>query len=480
MARSSQRQPPRFGTDGWRGEIARDFTFDNVERLARAAGEAWLAETAACGGDPRVVVGYDTRFLSAEFAQAAAEVLAAGGIEVVLASCPTPTPAVSWAVRQLRAAGGIMITASHNPPRFNGFKLKAAFGGSADAAFCRAVESRWREEAAERMPLEEARRAGRVRVRDLRPAHLRQVRRVADWEAVGRRGWRIAHDAMHGVGAGGFEALLAGTACRVTTLRAEPDPLFGGVNPEPIPRYYGPTVRWLRRNPQDVCLVTDGDADRIGALTGRGAPLTTHQVISLVLDHFARHRGAKGRVLKSVNTTSMVDDLCAWHGLELEEVGIGFKYMCRRMLEPGVLLGVEESGGIAWSGHLPERDGLAAGMWLLEAMTVRGRLPGQLLGELTRRFGPRHYDRVGLRLPPEEARRIEAVLQADPPSRLLRSPVERVVTIDGLKLVARNGSWLMLRASGTEPLLRIYAEASSPEQVRRLLALGRRWVRQVG
>lgn len=479
MSGSSTCQPPRFGTDGWRGEIARDFTFDNVERLARAAGEVWVAEAAAGAGQAQVVVGYDTRFLSAEFARAVAEVLAAAGLRVVLSSVPTPTPAVSWAVRRLRAIGGIMLTASHNPPRFNGFKLKAAFGGSADTSLCRRVEAQWREEPAARVPLEEACRSGWVRIRDLRPAHLRQVRRLVDVAAIGRRGWRVAHDAMHGVGAGAFEALLAGTACRVTTLRGTPDPLFGGVNPEPLPRFYGPTIAWLRRHPQDVCLVTDGDADRIGGLTGRGVPMTTHQVISLVLDHFVRHRGGRGRVLKSVNTTSMVDRLCAWHGLELEEVGIGFKHMCRRMLEPGVLLGVEESGGIAWSGHLPERDGLAAGMWLLEAMTVRGRSPGQLLGELTRRFGPHYYDRVGLRLPPQQAQRIQATLQQNPPSRLLNCPVERVVSIDGVKLLARDGSWLMLRASGTEPLLRIYAEASCPERVQGLLSLGRRLVKRL-
>ncbi|MCB1129382.1 MAG: phosphoglucomutase/phosphomannomutase family protein, partial [Verrucomicrobiae bacterium] len=191
----------------------------------------------------------------------------------------------------------------------------------------------------------------------------------------------VAHDPMFGVGAGCFDTLLAGTRCRVSTFRGEADPLFGGVNPEPIPRNYGTTSSWLRRNPQDICLVTDGDADRIGGLDGRGNPLTAHQIICLLIEHFAANRGERGRVVKSINTTSMVDALCAAHGLPLQEVGIGFKYIAPELLEPAVLLGVEESGSIGYRGHLPERDGIASGLWLLELLATRGRSVGQLLGE---------------------------------------------------------------------------------------------------
>ncbi len=470
---------PHFGTDGWRGVMADDFTFANVERVAQAAADFWRAEPPP-GTRRRVVVGYDRRFLSDRFAARVAGVLAGNGFTVILTDRPTATPAVSLAVRDGRAAGGVMITASHNPPQFNGFKLKAWFGGSAGPETGRAVEARLGRNPVQRMPLAEAVRARRVQRRDLATPHLAAVRKQVDFRAIARAGLRVAHDAMHGVGADLFATLLRGTSCRVTTLRGEPDVLFGGIHPEPIPRYYEATMRWLRAHPQDVCLATDGDADRLGGLDGRGRPLTTHQCLSLLLEHFVVHRGARGRVIKSVNTTSLVDALCAEHGLPLTEVGIGFPRLCAEMRADDVLLGVEESGGIGYPPYLPDRDGIAAGMWLLELLAVTGRSVRRLLGRLERRFGPHHYDRVGLRVPDGAAETIESRLRADPPARLLRSPVERVVTLDGVKCVARDGSWLMFRRSGTEPLFRVYAEAASEERVRRLLAQGRRVVRQLG
>lgn len=470
--------PIRFGTDGWRGVIADDFTFANVERVAQASAAHWLAAPAP-GTRPLVVVGFDRRFLSDQFAVRAAEVLAGNGLEVVLTPEPTPTPAVSLAVRDLRAVGGVMLTASHNPAHFNGFKLKAWFGGSAGTEICQAVEARLDTQPVQRLPFTEAVRQKRIIRRDLMPAHRRAVLRHVDFERLADAGLRVAHDAMFGVGAGCFDKLLFGTNCRVTSLRSVHDPLFGGVNPEPIPAYYASTADWLKRHRQDVCLVTDGDADRLGGLDGNGRSLTTHQIISLLIEHFAANRGERGVVVKSVNTTSLVDHLCDAHGLLLKEVGIGFKYIGAELRRPGVLLGVEESGGIGYPPHLPERDGIAAGLWLLELLAVRRRTIGQLLGDLERRFGPHRYDRTGLRVPEGQAAAIEARLQADPPNRLGRSPIDRVVTTDGVKFVARDGSWLMLRGSGTEPLFRVYAESRSDAAVQSLLRQGRRLVDQI-
>lgn len=469
---------PHFGTDGWRGVIAGEFTFANVARVAQATADHWLAQPAP-GTRKLVVVGYDRRFLSDEFARLTAELMAGNGLRVILTPVATPTPAISLAVRDEQAVGGVMITASHNPGRFNGYKLKAAFGGSADSETSNAIEDLIDAKPVRQMPFAEAVRSRRIIVRDLMPAHFDAVRRLVDFKAVANSGLRVAHDAMFGVGAGCFETLLAGGTCRVSTFRGEVDPLFGGVNPEPIPRYYDATSAWLRRNHHDICLVTDGDGDRIGGLDGRGNPLTTHQIISLLIEHFVANRGERGRIVKSNNTTSMVDHLCAAHGLPLQELGVGFKHIARELLDPTVLLGVEESGGIGYPGHLPERDGIASGLWLLELLAMRRRSVGQLLGELTRRFGPHHYDRTGLQVPDGSVPEIEAKLKTDPPSRLLRSPVERALTFDGVKFVAQDGSWLMLRGSGTEPLFRVYAEASSPDRVQRLLAQGRRLVKQV-
>jgi phosphomannomutase len=465
----------RFGTDGWRGVIAEDFTFANVERVAQAVADYW-ADTAG-PGTRAAVVGYDRRFLSEEFAARVAEVLAGNDFAVWLTPVPTPTPAVSLAVRQLGAAGGVMITASHNPPRFNGLKLKAADGGAADTEMCRAVEARLDQRPVRRRPLDRAARAGLVRRRDLRPAHYRAVRRLVDFAAVAGARLRVAHDAMFGVGAGCFEALLAGTTCRVITLRGEHDPLFGGIRPEPIPEFYGPTAAWLRAHRHDVCLVNDGDADRLGGLDERGRPLTTHQILALVLWHLVTHRGARGTVVKSLNTTSLVDRIAAAHGLPVRVTGVGFKQISAALRQPGVLVGLEESGSLGLPAHLPERDGLAAGLLLLELLAVTRRPLSAVLRGLEREFGPHRYARRDVPLPPAEAAAAVERIRRAPPARLLGRPVAEVLDFDGVKCVTREGAWLMWRASGTEPVLRIYAEAASSADAARLIGAGLRRLR---
>jgi phosphomannomutase len=468
---------PRFGTDGWRGVIADDFTFANVARVAQAAADFWSEEKAS-DRQRLVVIGYDRRFLSAEFAARTAEVFAGNEFAVVLTPVPTPTPAVSLAVKRLRAAGGVMITASHNPARFNGFKLKAWYGGSADAALCRAVEARLDQAPARCVPLDQARRAGLVRLRDLRPAHYRAVKRLVRFADVAAARLRVAHDAMFGVGAGCFEALLAGTSCRVTTLRGGHDPLFGGIRPEPIPQFYAETAAWLRAHPHDVCLVSDGDADRLGGLDERGRPLTTHQIIALVLWHLAANRGQRGTVVKSLNTTSLVDRIAAAHGLPVKVTGVGFKRISPELLPPGVLLGVEESGSLGFPAHLPERDGLAAGLMLLELLAWERRPLSAILRRLERDFGPHRYARLDVPCPPERVDAMLAACRRAPPGRLLGSPVVEVLDLDGVKYVARGGAWLMLRGSGTEPLIRIYAEAATRAGAERLVAEGARRLRR--
>jgi phosphomannomutase len=262
-------------------------------------------------------------------------------------------------------------------------------------------------------------------------------------------------------------------------LNARHDVLFGGINPEPIEANYGPTQAFLRRHPHDVCLVTDGDADRVGGMDGRGNYLTTHNLICLLLHHFVVNRKGRGRVVKALTTTSMVDKLCAAHGLELVETGVGFKYICAEMLKGDVLLGAEESGGIGFPGHIPERDGIAAGLLLLELLATERRSINALLARLEKQFGPHRYGRIDAHFPLEKRAILMEQLQQNPPTRLLRWPVSDVKTFDGVKFIARNGSWLMLRASGTEPILRIYAEAPTDADVRRLLRLGVRLTRTV-
>ena len=461
----------KFGTDGWRAVIAEGFTFSNVERVSQATADYWKSHPAE-GTAELVVIGYDRRFLSAEFARRSAEVFAANGFRVILTPSPTPTPSVSFAVKARNAVGGIMITASHNPPSFNGFKIKAHYGGPAGPDLCRAIErclDRNPVAALSTKPV-----ASSIQIEDIRPAHFAALKSLVDFELIAKSGLRFAHDALFGVGAGCFDEILRGTSCRVTTLNGRIDPNFGGINPEPVEKNYAKSAAFLKTHPHDICLVTDGDADRIGGMDGRGNYLSTHQLICLLLHHFVINRGGRGRVVKALTTTSMVDKICAKFGLPLTETGVGFKYICAEILKGDVLLGFEESGGIGFPGHVPERDGILAGLMLLELLACEKKSIRRLLSELSREFGPHCYARIDTRFPIEKRGQLMEFCRTNPPGKLLRSSVSRIESYDGVKFTAENGSWLMLRGSGTEPILRIYAEASSNDEANALLKVGSR------
>src|SRR5471032_2959292 len=327
----------KFGTDGWRAVIAEDFTFANVARVAQATADFWQSEIAnpkseIFGCAPKVVVGYDRRFFSDRFAQTTAEVFAGNGFQVVLTPEPTPTPSVSFAVKHLDAVGGVMLTASHNPPIFNGFKLKSYYGGSSDSETCKLIEGFLDRNPVKSTPLADAIKSGQVKVTDIRPAHYAALKKLVDFKLIAKSKLRFAHEALFGVGAGCFDELLAGTSCKVTTLNGSHDPLFGGINPEPIAKNYGRSSAYLKKHPHDICLVTDGDADRVGGMDGRGNYLSTHQIICLLLHHYIVNRRSRTcesaesafsqtrlqpRVVKALTTTSMVDKMCAFYGLPL-------------------------------------------------------------------------------------------------------------------------------------------------------------------
>ena len=470
--------PIKFGTDGWRAVIAEDFTFANVERVAQASADYWKTRPAE-GTQALVIIGYDRRFLSDQFAARVAEVMAGNGFKVILGDSPTPTPAVSFAVKAHRAVGGVMITASHNPPAFNGYKLKAWFGGAADPVICQAVEKRLDQSPVKSIQLADANKSGQIRLKDFRQPHYRAIKKLVDFPLIAKSKLRFAHEPLFGVGAGCFDELLAGTTCRVTTLNAAHDVNFGGINPEPIAKNYVRSAAYLKKHPHDLCLVTDGDADRVGGMDGRGNALSTHQIICLLLRHYVVNRGQTGRVVKALTTTSMVDKLCAKFGLPLTETGVGFKFISSELLKGDVLLGAEESGGIGFPGHIPERDGILAGLVLLEMLAMEKKPLTTLLAGLEKEFGPHRYGRIDTRFPLEKRAPLMAFCAAHPPAKLLKSPLKDVKTYDGVKFIAEDGSWLMLRGSGTEPILRIYAEAKSDDAVERLLKLGVALMRRV-
>jgi phosphomannomutase len=468
----------KFGTDGWRAVIAEGFTFANIERVSQATADYWSANPVP-GTEKKVIIGYDRRFLSNEFGKRAAEILANNNFQVVLTPEPTPTPSVSFAVKAQSAIGGIMITASHNPPSFNGFKLKSDYGGSSEPSTCQAVEGLLGLNPVKANVVQNGAKEPAIRIEDVRPAHYRALKKLVDFKLIAKSRLRFAHDALFGVGAGCFEQLLAGTTCRVTTLNGRHDVLFGGINPEPIEKNYARSAAFLKRHPHDICLVTDGDADRVGGMDGRGKYLSTHQLICLLLRHFVINRKGKGRMVKALTTTSMVDKMCAAYGLEMTETGVGFKYIASEMIKGGVLLGAEESGGIGFPGHIPERDGIAAGLFLLEMLATERVEVNKLIGRLEKEFGPHRYGRIDTHFPLEKRGALMQFLRANPPSKLLRSPLADVKAYDGVKFVAQDSSWLMLRGSGTEPILRIYAEATTDADVQKLLKLGVQFTHRV-
>jgi phosphomannomutase len=474
----------KFGTDGWRAVIAEDFTFQNVARVAQATADFLKSGISNPGSeifgrDPKVIVGYDRRFFSDRFAQTTAEVFAGNSFQVVLTSEPTPTPSVSFAVKKLNAVGGVMITASHNPPSFNGFKLKSYYGGSSDSETCKAVENFLDKNPVRSLKLADAIAAKQILIQDVRPAHYAALKKLVDFKLIAKSKLRFAHDALFGVGAGCFEQLLAGTTCKVTTLNGAHDVMFGGVNPEPIEKNYAKSQAYLKKNPHDICLVTDGDADRVGGMDGHGKYLSTHQIICLLLHHFIVNRKGRGRVVKALTTTSMVDKMCAFYGLPLVETGVGFKYVCAEMLNGGVLLGAEESGGIGFPNHIPERDGIAAGLILLELLATEKISVNKMFAKLEKEFGPHHYGRIDTHFPLEKRAALMEFLKNNPPEKLLRSPLAGMKAFDGVKFVAEDSSWLMLRGSGTEPILRIYAEARSVADAQKLLQLGMKLTKRV-
>ena len=467
----------KFGTDGWRAVIAQDFTFQNVARVAQATADYWNAESGKrkaeiYGRELKVVIGYDRRFLSDRFARITAEVFAANDYQVILTSSPTPTPSVSYAVKNLGAVGGVMITASHNPPEFNGFKLKSYFGGSSSPEECQGVES-FLDRTAPLATLH----SSLITEADIRPAHFAAIKRLVDFKLIAKSKLRVAHDALFGVGAGVFETLLAKTNCTVTTLNGAHDVLFGGICPEPLPRNYVLGGAQLKKNPHDICLVTDGDSDRIGAMYGNGAPMTNQQVIALLLHHLVRNRGGRGVVTKTYNTTAMVDKMCAAWNLPMTEVGIGFRYIAPEFMKSGALYGAEESGSIGFVNHIPERDGLAAGLFLLEMLAMQKISVNKIYAALEKEFGPHRYGRYDAHYPLEKRAALMESLQKNPPAKLLKSKLAKVDARDGVKYVAEDSTWLMLRGSGTEPVLRIYAEGRSDADREKLLKLGRSLLR---
>jgi phosphomannomutase len=475
-----------FGTDGWRGVISDTFTFSNLRQVAQAISDAitsgeWLnGQVNGIDPDPqRMVVGFDTRFLSDRFAVEASRVLAANGYRVHLTSADIPTPSLSLAVRQIGAIGGVMITASHNAPRYNGVKLKTAFGGSASPEQCRRVEvylndNENRGRGPNLMDYDRARQAGLIERFNPTPAYYAHLRTLIDFDAIADNPQQVVVDSMFGSGRGQIKGILQGTGCEVFEIRGEMNPGFGGIHPEPIDRYLGALAGAIAAGHGQLGLATDGDGDRIGAMDGRGAFVDPHRILALSARYLIEQRGWRGKLVKTVSTTQMVDRIGAKFGLEVIETPVGFNHIADRMMKDDVLIGGEESGGMSFRGHIPEGDGILMGLLLVE-MVAASRVPlDEMVAQLLAEFGPSHYQRLDLRLshPLPKARMVEQLV-ARAPASIGGTQIRQVSDVDGVKYILADDSWLLIRPSGTEPVLRIYAEAHEPKLVEALLEHGR-------
>lgn len=466
-------QAIKFGTDGWRGQIAGNYTFANVRRCAQGFASYLLNQGYR---DRYVVVGFDKRFQSENFAAAAAEVLAGNGLRVYLTETATPTPVISYSVVNKKAVGAVNITASHNPPTDNGFKVRNQFGGAIDPQGLKEIERGIpaSDDQVQRMPLEEAMAQNFVELFDPAPAYIQQINQLIDLNPIKEAGLRVLVDPMWGNGAGWFPRLLSGGSTEVVEIHNERNPIFPEMTrPEPIQPNVDVGLGKVAELNADVLIITDGDADRLGVGDEKGRFIDQLRVYGLMAYYLLEVRGLRGPIVKTLSTTTMLDKLGKLYDVPVHHTGVGFKYVAPKMLETDALIGGEESGGYAFRGHVPERDGILAGLYILDMMVRLNKKPSQLLELLFEKVGGHYYDRIDVPFEGERQAREQAILDAKPET-IGGLKVTGLDSSDGFKFNLEDGGWLLVRFSGTEPIIRVYTETMHADRVQDILADGLR------
>jgi alpha-D-glucose phosphate-specific phosphoglucomutase len=465
----------KFGTDGWRAVIAEDFTFDNVRACAQGVADYLKRAKLSERG---LVIGYDTRFASEDFAAAAAEVIAGNKIKVNLCSKAAPTPVISYAVTATKSAGGIIITASHNPARWNGFKFKDDLGASAPSEVAAEIEKNANEALSsskvKQLSLANGLANKLVTYFDPDPVYFKQLQRLIDLETIRRSPLKVMVDSMYGAGIGYFTELLKGSKIIILPINGERNPSFPGINPEPIAKNLAKLSRLIKEQKADVGLANDGDADRIGIVDEKGNFINQLQVFALLVLYFLEVRGERGAVIKTLSDTMMIDRLGKLFNVPVYETPVGFKYVAPLMVEKNALIGGEESGGYGFRGHVPERDGILAGLYFLDFMIKTGKTPSQLLEYLFSKVGPHYYDRIDAHIAADERQKYTDKLAKSSVKSIGDVKIAKVDTTDGFRYILSDDSWLLIRFSGTEPLIRIYAESNTMKQVQKLLNSGKK------
>ena len=452
----------RFGTDGWRAVIAEDYTFENI-RLLSSALAAYLLKHQKELVKNGVAIGYDTRFLSAEFARAAADTLASHGIPVLLSERDAPTPAIAWTTKSRQLATGIMITASHNPPKYNGYKFFNPLGGPADKDATNALEHVLGQKFKSKVA------PASVTLFDPKPALVEQLKTVVNFDLLRQHPGKVVYDAVHGTGRDYVDAILRDCGWQVTSIHENPDPMFGGISPDPAnPQSHATLQQTVKENGADLGLANDPDADRFGCVDSTGTYLTPNEVLALVYVHLLEARGERGPVARSLSTTELLDAIAKHYDQEVIETPVGFKWVGEAIENQGALLGGEESGGLSIRGHYGGKDGVLADLLLAEIWTVHQKPLTDVYQEITKRFGSFYSNRIDLHLDDAPKTRMMQSLKEQPPAEVGGSKVVKVQTEDGAKLNLEDGSWLLMRPSGTEPMVRVYMEAKSKKRLKEL------------
>lgn len=467
----------KFGTDGWRGKIAEDYTFDNVRRCTQGFANYLLTTYGPEGVKRGVVVGGDRRFNSENFAAAAAEVLAGNGIPVHFCGGGVPTPVISFSVKARNAIAAINITASHNPPADNGFKVRDENGGAIDPDGLKKIEEMipLNTTTVKKVKFSDGVASGKIMQFNADEKYIEQLKKLVDLEPIKNAGMKVLVDPMWGNGAGWFSRLLAGGKTQIIEIHSERNPVFPEMNrPEPIPPNINVGLTKMKEVGADVLVITDGDADRCGFADENGQFLDQLRVYALLALYLLEVRKERGAIVKTLSTTSMLEALGKMYNVDVHEVGVGFKYVAPKMMETNAMIGGEESGGYAFRGHVPERDGILAGLFFLDFMVKTGKKPSQLLKQLFDKVGEHYYDRIDITIEQEQKAGILNNLRSNTPQQLAGKSVIRTNFSDGFKYILEDESWLLIRFSGTEPLVRIYSEASSKQHVQNLLQEGKK------
>jgi alpha-D-glucose phosphate-specific phosphoglucomutase len=480
-SRPSSRNDIIFGTDGWRGRIGEDYTFDNVRRCTQGFADYLRATYTRSEVQRGIVVGGDRRYASEHFATAVAEVLAANGIPVHYCGGGVPTPVISFSVKARKASGAINITASHNPPTDNGFKVRDPNGGAINPEGLKKIESLIPANISgvRRMKFQEGVASGLIREFNADVQYIEQVKKMIDLEPIKKAGFRVLVDPMWGNGAGWFSRLLGGGKTEIIEIHSERNPIFPEMSrPEPIPPNIDMGLKRAKELKADVVIITDGDADRCGFADENGQFLDQLRVYGLLALYYLEVRKERGPIVKTLSTTSMLETLGKLYNVPVYEVGVGFKFVAPKMIETDAILGGEESGGYAFRNHVPERDGILAGLFFLDFMVKTGKKPSELLAWLFQKVGAHFYDRIDITIDPEQRPSILKRLTTQSPAQIAGIPVIRKNLSDGFKFILQDESWLLIRFSGTEPLVRIYSEAPSAAQIRAILSDGRKIVQE--